>query len=103
MTMRGMTYWLATVSNEDGLYASELIWADGESAESIREYPSSESELHSEAARYNLAIEWFGPFTLGEPVGGSSCYNCRAARNAINRETGPNWQCAECAAWNAPE
>ena len=61
--MDGMQYWLATVSDADGLYASELIWGDMDRKEAQRVL-GSESEVRSESARLNIGIRFDGPFTI---------------------------------------
>lgn len=64
--MDGMEFWIATVSDGDGLYASELIWCDGD-----REYAwqslGSESEVRQEARRLGIPARLDGPFTIGGP------------------------------------
>lgn len=69
--MEGMQFFFAAVSDGDGLYWSEIIWADGEGA---AEYANRQAR-----ARWNeyddrafiprgAPLTVHGPFTAGPPI-----------------------------------
>lgn len=59
---KGLSYWIATVSDEDGLYASDLIWGDYHNADDV--FDMLADDVKAESARLNLPVEWHGMLTL---------------------------------------
>lgn len=60
--MHGMVYWIATVSDSDGVYASDLIWGDYFDNADVLECLSP--DVRAEAERLGLTVELHGPLTL---------------------------------------
>jgi hypothetical protein len=89
--MEGMIFWLATVSDADGLYASELIWTDGDREEAWR-LLGSESEVREESRRLGIPARLDGPFTIIDPEN-SATAQARAYLAEVNDDAGDDEPC----------
>lgn len=60
--MEGEPYWIATVSDEDGLHASDIVWGDHQDADDA--YEKVSQDVRDASEQYGLPIQWHGPMTL---------------------------------------
>lgn len=61
--MEGMQYWIASVSDENGLYASELVWGDFDREEAWRVLGDT-CGVRDESRRLGIPARLDGPFAI---------------------------------------